>query len=34
VGGIGCDTSALLAGVGYTPEQIQDLLDRGIAAGK
>jgi formyl-CoA transferase len=34
VGGIGCDTTALLSGVGYTAEQIADLKARGIAAGK
>ena len=34
VGGIGCDTTALLSGVGYTAEEIADLKARGIAAGK
>jgi len=33
-GGIGCDTSAVLSECGYTPEQIQSLIDRGIATGK
>jgi len=34
VGGIGCDTSAVLAAHGYTPAQIDSFLARGIAAGK
>ena len=33
-GPIGCDTSAVLTECGYSPEEIQSLLDRGIAAGK
>ena len=33
-GGIGCDTSAVLTECGYSNEEIQSLLDRGIAAGK
>ena len=31
VGGRGCDTSAILAEYGYTPEQIKALLDSGAA---
>lgn len=34
VGGIGCDTRQVLAQLGYTPEQIQELLDRGAAIEK
>ena len=34
VGGIGADTAAVLTEYGYTPEQIEDLIARGIAAGK
>jgi len=33
-GPVGSDTSAVLAEFGYSAEQIQDLFDRGIAAGK
>ena len=33
-GGIGCDTSAVLTECGYSNEEIQSLLDRGIASGK
>jgi len=34
VGGIGADTASVLTEYGYTPEQIEDLIARGIAAGK
>ena len=34
VGGVGCDTSKLMAGVGYTEEQIADLKARGVVAGE
>jgi len=33
-GDVGCDTSRVLAEYGYSPEAIQSLFDRGIAAGK
>jgi hypothetical protein len=31
VGGLGCDTSEVLAEYGYTPEQIKELLACGAA---
>jgi len=34
VGGIGCDTTEVLTDLGYTAEQIQNLKDSGVAAGK
>ena len=33
-GTIGCDTREILASLGYTPEQIQDLMQRGVAVEK
>lgn len=33
-GTIGCDTKEVLASLGYTPEQIQELLDKGVAVVK
>ena len=34
VGTIGCDTREILASLGYTPEQIQDLMQPGVAVEK
>ena len=34
VGGVGCHTSEVLSDLGYTAEQIQNLKDSGVAAGK
>ena len=34
VGTVGCDTSKVLADLGYTPEQIKGLFEKGAAVGK
>ena len=31
VGDVGCDTREILTSLGYTPEEIQNLLDKGVA---
>jgi crotonobetainyl-CoA:carnitine CoA-transferase CaiB-like acyl-CoA transferase len=34
VGGVGCDTSKVLARYGYSEDEIKTMMDNGIAAGK
>jgi crotonobetainyl-CoA:carnitine CoA-transferase CaiB-like acyl-CoA transferase len=34
VGGVGCDTSKVLARYGYSEDEIKDMMEKGIAAGK